>query len=153
MKSSQYNVLIPANSGRTVLFNTLYGSISLLEDNEHPEVVAILNGTRPGRKSGPLYAHLTAQKHLVPDEVNEFALVEDRKRAGINDSNTLDVIVLPTLNCNFRCVYCYEDHHSSKMGTDTINALKKWLEQNQDRYTHGAQLSFMLKFSGEVTAT
>ena len=27
------------------------------------------------------------------------------------------------------------------------------LEQNQDRYTHRAHSSFMLKFSGEVTAT
>jgi hypothetical protein len=27
------------------------------------------------------------------------------------------------------------------------------LEQYQDRYTHGAHSSFMLKFSGEVTAT
>jgi hypothetical protein len=28
-----------------------------------------------------------------------------------------------------------------------------FLEQYQDRYTHGAHSSFMLKFSGEVTAT
>ncbi|MGA3332949.1 MAG: radical SAM protein [Terracidiphilus sp.] len=128
MKSSQYNVLIPASNGRVVLFNTLYGSISLLEENEHAQVVAILNATRPGGESGSLCEQLAAQKHLIPDEVNEFALVEDRKRAGIKDSNTLDLIVLPTLNCNFRCVYCYETHRPSSMSPDTTEALKKWLK-------------------------
>ena len=128
VKSSRYNLLIPVGSGRTVLFNTLYGSVSVLEEDEYAETTAILNGTQPGAQSETLYTQLSAQKHLIADEVNEFAILENRKRAGINDSNTLDVIVLPTLNCNFRCVYCYEDHIPSKMSPDTVAALKKWLQ-------------------------
>lgn len=128
MKSSRYNLFIPAGSGRTVLFNTLYGSVSVLEEDEYAEATAILNGTQPGALTRKLYTQFSAQKHLIADEVDEFAILENRKRAGINDSNTLEVIVLPTLNCNFRCVYCYEDHIPSKMSPDTVAALKKWLQ-------------------------
>jgi len=128
VKSSQYNLLIPVGSGRTVLFNTLYGSASVLEEHEYAETTAILSGAQPGVQSRKLYTQLSAQKHLIAEEVNEFALLESRKRAGINDSNTLDVIVLPTLNCNFRCIYCYEDHIPSKMSPGTVDALKKWLQ-------------------------
>jgi uncharacterized protein len=127
VKSSRFNILIPSDGGHTVLFNTLYGSISVLEEVELPAAVAILNNTPPGNQNQPLYRQLIAQKHLVADEVNELAILENRKRAGISDPNTLDVIVLPTLDCNFRCVYCYEDHRPSRMSPETVGALKKWL--------------------------
>lgn len=133
MKSSQFNVFIPADN-RIVLFNTLYGSISVLDPNEHSSAVAILNGTAADLQDTPLRAQFIAQKHLIPDEVDELALLEGRKRAGIDDTNTLDLIVLPTMNCNFRCVYCYEDHLVSHMSPDTVDALKKWLTNEVPRY-------------------
>jgi len=127
VKSSRFNVFVPLGNGSTVLFNTLYGSVSVLEEVERPAAVAILNSAQSGNQNEPLYKQLIAQKHLVADEINELAIVENRKRAGISDPNTLHVIVLPTLGCNFRCVYCYEDHRSSRMSPETTVALKKWL--------------------------
>lgn len=34
--------------------------------------------------------------------------------------------ILPTLNCNFRCWYCYEKHHSQRMGQMEIDAINKF---------------------------
>ena len=34
---------------------------------------------------------------------------------------------MPTLDCNFSCVYCYEDKKPGKMGFETMNLLKKWI--------------------------
>jgi uncharacterized protein len=128
VKSSGYNVFIPGmDSQSTILFNTLYGSISQLDPHESPIARSLLDGIRPDESTRSLFSALVSQKHLVNDSVNEIDLVEARKRAGIRDSNRLDVIVLPTLNCNFACVYCYEDHRRSRMHPDMVGALKAWL--------------------------
>ena len=45
---------------------------------------------------------------------------------ALNES--LELIILPTEECNFRCVYCYEDFKIKKMGRATIDSIKKFLE-------------------------
>jgi uncharacterized protein len=37
----------------------------------------------------------------------------------------LHLIILPTENCNFRCVYCYEDFKKDKMKKEVIEGIKK----------------------------
>lgn len=39
-------------------------------------------------------------------------------------SKILELIILPTEQCNFRCVYCYEDFSIGKMGAETIQGIK-----------------------------
>jgi uncharacterized protein len=129
VKGSRFNLLVPtdSSSGDVVLFNTLYGSMSVLSKSEQASAEVLLSGGASEECSAELHKELLAQKHLVPDDLDELALVRARKRAGIRDGNTLDVIILPTLDCNFRCVYCYEEHRSSRMRPETIASVKKWL--------------------------
>ena len=37
----------------------------------------------------------------------------------------LELIVLPTEHCNFRCTYCYEDFEIGQMTVNTVEAIKK----------------------------
>jgi uncharacterized protein len=128
VKGSRFNIFVPAVDGRdTVLLNTLYGSISTFDDAESRIAQSLLSGGAADGQMSALYDLLVAQKHLVADNLDEIAIVEQRKRAGVHDRNTLEVIVLPTLDCNFSCVYCYENHQKSRMSSETVSALKLWL--------------------------
>lgn len=40
---------------------------------------------------------------------------------------TLQLILMPTEQCNFRCTYCYEDFSIGRMQPDTVSALKKFM--------------------------
>jgi len=42
--------------------------------------------------------------------------------------NVLELIILPTEKCNFRCTYCYEDFKIGRMSERTVGAIKKLLE-------------------------
>ena len=44
------------------------------------------------------------------------------------DSTRLNLIILPTEKCNFRCFYCYEDFEIGKMVRPIIDSLKKLIE-------------------------
>lgn len=45
----------------------------------------------------------------------------------INPSD-LELILLPTEHCNFRCTYCYEDFEIGQMKPNTIEAIKKLIQ-------------------------
>jgi uncharacterized protein len=130
MKASRYNTFIddPA-TGELLLFNTLYGSQSRCLREESAIVRKIL--ADPASHSGgdtALRDNLARQRHLVADNLDELEIVSSRKRAGIADSNRLDVIVMPTLACNFACSYCYETNAPSFMADAVEAGLIRWLD-------------------------
>ncbi len=43
------------------------------------------------------------------------------------DPENLEITLLPTEQCNFRCTYCYEDFSIGKMNRETINSIKNLL--------------------------
>lgn len=131
MKASQYNIMVDhPESGETILFNSLYGSLMVFDHNEIDVVKRILADPVQGDLTdAPLNAVLIEQKYLIEGSVDEVEIVKARKRAGIKDNNRLDVIIMPTLDCNFACPYCYEDHRPSRMTDKTETALKTWLAE------------------------
>lgn len=44
--------------------------------------------------------------------------------AGFLDPRILELIILPTEQCNFRCTYCYEDFEIGEMKANTVEAIK-----------------------------
>ncbi|MDA0989842.1 MAG: radical SAM protein [Verrucomicrobia bacterium] len=137
MKASAYNLWIPAKrpSGHEqVLFNTLYGSMTAFDGNEVEAVKAIMQTSRREKALAPFFAILKKQKHLIADDVNEISIIENRRRRGILDRNRLDVIIMPTLWCNFACKYCYEKPLAFSMDAVTEMAIRVWLEREIPRH-------------------
>src|SRR5437868_1889428 len=44
----------------------------------------------------------------------------------------LELILLPTEQCNFRCIYCYEDFSVGKMKKNVVEAIKKLILKRLD---------------------
>lgn len=130
MKASRYNVTSEdPETGRLVLFNTLYGSTAVVPPEEAAAVLATLED--PGNaqpETTAVAAELSRLKFLVANELDELALVVRRKAAGVKDPNRLDVIIMPNLDCNFACPYCYENHdRANHMSVEVRERLIKWL--------------------------
>lgn len=61
----------------------------------------------------------------------------------------LELHILPTEQCNFRCVYCYEDFLLPKMKRNIVDAIKKLIEK---RMQQGLKLLNIAWFGGEPLA-
>ena len=48
------------------------------------------------------------------------ATLEPRRLASCLSNRRLELIVMPTEQCNFRCIYCYEDFRMGRMNSDTV---------------------------------
>ena len=51
-------------------------------------------------------------------------------------SEYLELILLPTEQCNFRCTYCYEDFEMGRMDADTITGVKALIENRVPGLRH-----------------
>ncbi|BDA86796.1 hypothetical protein Sa4125_43380 [Aureimonas sp. SA4125] len=58
-----------------------------------------------------------------------MASVLDHERARGLAADRLDLILMPTEKCNFRCVYCYEDFVLGRMAEATITGITRLLAQ------------------------
>lgn len=60
------------------------------------------------------------------------------ERAFVNSvsNNRLQLILLPTEKCNFRCVYCYEDFAVGRMPSWVVDAIKKLLSARAPSLEH-----------------
>lgn len=95
-----------------------------------------------------LYQHLVEEKFLIPEDVDEVVDCIDMINRKFSSDEYLRITINPTLDCNLRCWYCYENHmKGSCMENDTIDALMKYIENKAKSTTlQKIQLSF---FGGE----
>jgi uncharacterized protein len=56
-----------------------------------------------------------------------------RKCASTITDKSLELIILPTEKCNFRCTYCYEDFSIGKMNYEVISSVKLLLEKRIEK--------------------
>ena len=128
MKKSLYNFLFLCE-GDWVLFNLATEEMSLLdakvkqiyEEND-------MEGIR--RLHPDFYAFLTEKRFAVPDDEDEAAACIARWDREDNDPTTFSLTVNPTLDCNMRCWYCYERHHTDRtMSAEVAASVFKFVER------------------------
>ena len=73
-----------------------------------------------------LYESLVMSKVIVDSDCDETQMLRERYNAIDCDPSSFSIIVNPTLECNLRCWYCYENHKKqSRMTDETLSAIKK----------------------------
>jgi uncharacterized protein len=135
MKTSRFNLVTTYDkTGETLLFNTLTGAFAAVNPDTYERVKRLFENPSWAASEVELTDFLANRGFLVDDAVDEHAVVLERSSLGISDQNRLDVILMPNMNCNFACTYCYESHGKSEMSHETKAALIAWLEQMVPRF-------------------
>jgi uncharacterized protein len=77
---------------------------------------------------------------IVPADFDEINQIKYMNRKTVFDTRHYRLIVNPTLECNFNCWYCYEEHPKGRMTEDTmqsvINHIKLKIEDKSMQYLH-----------------
>ena len=134
---SQFTVFL--KSGRALLKNTLTGSIVLLDSENLEELALLKDAVWTGRQV--LEADLESLVELyiiVPVSLDECQLYRtvrllleklDIKPKGVNKYT-----ILPTLGCNARCSYCYEEGiHKYVMSERTADEIVRYISHTKQK--------------------
>ena len=105
---SRYTVRATTKEGDLLLWNSLSGSMNLFKGGQGEEVREILR--KPGLAvAEDLVKYLAERGYLIEESANEFRQVQLAFGQKQYRSDALELILLTSEDCNFRCTYCYED--------------------------------------------
>ncbi len=137
MKFSKYNVFLHYNS-HFLAYNA-YADRYLILDTILYDMIqsAIVYGIGDLKDIHPdFFNALVENGFLISNEIDEIDEVRKLIRSVDANEDIYHLIVNPTMNCNFKCWYCYETHiKGSKMDGDTIdkisNHIGRYLVENE----------------------
>ena len=147
MKYSQFNTIVSLND-----VNYLYNSF----DQKFIAIDPLLRELLEAAKNDDIdkmeeihptfYKHLIDEGYLVENDVNEVDKVREVVEKVDNNNKTFQLTINPTMNCNFKCWYCYETHiKKSSFSEAMIDKVGKFIE----RTTNNPELTyFNLAFFG-----
>lgn len=135
MKKSKYNIFTKNGNGEILIYNTL--------SNRYVKII--------GKKADRIYQELLDEQEMddleglkclqkygiiVDNDYNEKIIAESRFMNLVYSGETLDITVIPTEDCNFRCIYCYESSEQNYMDKETQSNILKWFRKNLKGYKH-----------------
>jgi uncharacterized protein len=126
MKESDYNLYTQIR-GKTLYFNTLSGSFVFMP----PRLHTLVRSGAFGEMSEQELQTLTENHLLVDDDENERqGLIKEYEETVSEDSALYQLTLLPSLDCNLRCWYCFETHVTgSRLDRQTQDAIFNHAEQ------------------------
>lgn len=126
MKSSQYNIEIcDTERGTVYWYNTLTNSHFRISAELNDRFKQLLDSPDDIQRLVPgLYEQFVRGGFYVGNDINELDLVR-KKSLNARQAKNYFLIILPTLNCNFKCWYCIQDHVVSVMGDETMERIKR----------------------------
>lgn len=130
-KPSMYNYLIEHN-GSKYLFNSFSNGFSRLDDETYESLMK-------GKPEETEYLDtLLSEGYVVPEPVDEVnKLLVERLTYQYGRGQSMQFLIVPSLMCNLKCIYCYQRdvsyNHSvltSEMVDDSINFIERTLASN-----------------------
>jgi uncharacterized protein len=112
---SRFNARTVGDDGRLILWNTLSGAVCIFEPHDRERVIERLSHKGIAAPLDQPSEYLAKRGYLVRASVDE--LVQFRYWYGQQQWRTdaLELILLASEDCNFRCVYCYEKFKNGTM--------------------------------------
>jgi uncharacterized protein len=114
-KASKYNILVTTKQ-ENFLFNTYSGSAVQLRDIELKKLNEILCNTHQFEEIDSdkeiIIDFLLKHEFIVPFNKNELRYVMNRYNNMRLDTSDLSLLITPTLKCNMKCFYCYQNREN-----------------------------------------
>lgn len=128
MKESSYNYVL-YDKGWGYWYNALTNAFFRLSENLSLKIQDTINsGMFQNLNVSPtLYKILTENGFLIPDGTNEIDIIRNYHKKAVNRKDYF-LVLLPTLNCNYKCWYCIQDHIPSIMRSDVMKSICNHIE-------------------------
>lgn len=148
MKISRYNYSTHLPDGTLLLFNFYTLTLIALSGGESKIAETLLRKPDTGLKKGEaagLKKLLIDKGFILEDGIDELALLKVFHHAARFQRKNLGLTIIPTLGCNFSCIYCYESGKTRVMNREIEDSL---LGVVKNRIQKGGSLS-VTWFGGE----
>lgn len=130
MKTSQFNIFFSFEEN-IIGYNSLQDDFIFLTIELYELYLqSVIDGIDTLGDRHPDFFELLTQKcFCVPNDTDELQQVKELVHSIDCKPEQYHIIINPTMNCNFKCWYCYETHiKDSKMGEIEIQKIQKHIQ-------------------------
>jgi uncharacterized protein len=135
VKASKYNMFWNLEDGTKIAFNSLTCALAeinsdFLEIIDNIDSIQLEN-LEPEKKK--LIDDMFLGNFICDDNFDEVKILKWRHYAGkFDNSGSLELVLAPTLHCNFNCPYCYESDTTKhgNMGQEVQQAIINYVIEN-----------------------
>ena len=144
MHYSNYNHLVKSGEGKWKLHNFLTGKTIDLD----PFGLAFFNTALEQDENNPVFQRLLKLGFIV--DYDELAFIKTAANSISGMSDELNLVLCPTLGCNFACPYCFEnakDRKTDLMSEDVQKAIANVVDKTIEKY--GCRRVHVMWYGGE----
>lgn len=133
---SRYTIRAVSENGRLVLWNTKSGAMNVFEADQRPKIEQMLkrSGVEGERKGVIEYLH--KRGYLIREGIDEYQQVELAFGQQHYRTDALELILLASEDCNFRCEYCYEKFERGTMQPVVRQAVRRLVEKRAEKLNY-----------------
>lgn len=138
MKWSTYNTLFTSERFGHFIYNALSNSLIELDPPHHEALEAIRDGqVNADLVREPVFLALLRKNSMIVENGEEQLLLlarQYRRHSLCFDTSRLGLTICPTLQCNFRCPYCFEHSQAdtTAMTPETVDRLIRFIKSYKD---------------------
>jgi len=114
MKWSKFNIKIPFDNDRTILFNTLSRNIVLVQNKALQTIKESMDKANINANYLDDMSQLKSLNFIIPDPIDENSRFVYLMSMHKFNSSSISIFISLSSECNFRCVYCYQDADNAK---------------------------------------
>ena len=118
MKESRFNLYFRAKDGTRLAFNSLSCGLAIVDESYDSLLDAIKEG-RPIDEQSEVFMAAKHGNFIVESDKDEILDYETKRAVQKFNTQSMGLTIAPTLDCNFKCIYCYETRRHGKMLEDT----------------------------------
>lgn len=165
-KCSYYNHIVPIPEKKIFLiYNALSGGLLELQSGELGLIKKLSETNHFLIDQIPKNYHKFVAKLISYSFINNVTYNEKQsfknkylkhKKRIKNKKSTLALTLAPTMNCNFACIYCFEQHYEKRvMSKETVNNIVTFVknELENEKIIKNIKKLFVTWFGGEPLMT
>jgi len=143
--ASRFNAQATTEDGKLMVWNSLKGSMSVFPPEQRTTVKSLLTRQVFEAPAEGLVGYLCKRGFLVHQDRDEHGLFQLRFGQSFYRTDMLELTLLASEDCNFRCQYCYEDFDRGTMAP----WVREGIKQLVDRRLQGLRFLKIAWFGGE----
>ena len=131
LRQSKYNFLFnKSDDNSTIIYNSRTGALAII-DSEHSDMLNQFINNDIKICDEVFLKQLTECGFLIPNDMDELFLLKLNLFKKRYNTQKMYLTIAPTMSCNFRCVYCFEQGHYGKgcMNSETIINIIKFIQE------------------------
>jgi len=114
---SKYNTIIANDNGTYLLYNSYSNVFLELDKDAYKDIQAIKSQIKNKQYNSSQELHEILYSNSIISNENSYDTIQKMKTSRLFQQADTDLkllTILPTLDCNFNCSYCYESSRPSK---------------------------------------